>query len=145
PGATLGPTGGSQQSRARVAGLTPVTFSANALAATVHSADVIANETWAAAQSPHVVTAYLRVRNNATLTIAAGAVVKFDAGAGLQVGDTTLGEAGALVLDGTAAPIPMTANSGSPASGFWKGLEVETSLAVRGGRHGLAGCGGGVA
>ena len=143
-GATLGPTGGAQQFRASVAGLTPVTFNANALAAAVHSADVIANETWAAAQSPHVVTAYLRVRNNATLTIAAGAVVKFDAGAGLQVGDTTLGESGGLVLDGTAAPIMMTANSGSPASGFWKGLEVQKSLAGPAWRRVLVEWGGGV-
>src|SRR5207247_9073882 len=70
-GATRGPTGGAQQFRASVAGLTPVTFSANALAATVHSADVIANETRAAAQSPHALTAYRRSRNGATVTIAA--------------------------------------------------------------------------
>ena len=96
----------------------------------MHSADIIANETWTAAQSPHVVTAYLRVRNNATLTIAAGAVVKFDSLAGLQVGDTTLGEAGGLVLDGTSAPITLTANSGAPVRGFWRGLKLAKSLSV---------------
>jgi YVTN family beta-propeller protein len=97
---------------------------------TTHSSDVTVNETWTAAQSPHIVTGYLRVRNGATLTIESGALVRFDAGAGLQVGDTALGESGGLVLDGSGAGITLTANSASPIPGFWRGIELQRSLAV---------------
>ncbi len=97
---------------------------------TVHSADIVANETWTAAQNPHVVTAYIRVRNGATLTIEDGAEVRFDGNTGLQVGDTALGETGGLVMQGTPGTIRLTANTGSPSPGFWRGLEVQRSLAV---------------
>lgn len=97
---------------------------------TAHASDITADETWTAAASPHQVSGYLRVRNGATLTIEPGAEVRFDAGAGLQLGDTTLGETGGLVLAGTAAAqITLTANSGAPTPGFWRGLEVQRNLA----------------
>ncbi|HXJ29031.1 MAG TPA: Ig-like domain-containing protein, partial [Gemmatimonadales bacterium] len=100
--------------------------------ATVHAADILADETWAA--GTHTVTGYLRVRNGAKLTIALGATVKFDAGAGLQIGDTTLAQTGQLLMDGTqagAAPgITLTANTGSPVPGFWKGIEVQRNLGL---------------
>jgi YVTN family beta-propeller protein len=99
-------------------------------AQTVHSADITANETWAAAGNPHIVTDTLKVRNGATLTIEDGAMVRFDAGAGLQVGDTTAGETGGLVMQGTPGSITLTANTGSPTPGFWRGIEVQRSLAV---------------
>src|SRR5205807_7241716 len=85
---------------------------------------------WTAAQSPHRVSGVLRIRNNATLTIEPGTVVKFDSLGGLQVGDSALGEAGGLVLDGSSAPITLTAGSAAPASGFWRGLEVQRALPV---------------
>ena len=99
-------------------------------AQTVHSADVITNETWTAAQNPHLVTGYLRIRNGATLTVEDGAVVRFDAGTGLQVGDTTLGQTGGLVMQATPGSITLTANTGSPTPGFWRGIEVQNSLTV---------------
>jgi YVTN family beta-propeller protein len=89
-----------------------------------HVTDITADETWAAAGT-HVVTGYLRIRNGATLTIADGATVQFDSAAGLQVGDAALGEAGSLVMLGTPGSIHLTANTGSPVPGFWRGLEVQ--------------------
>ena len=97
---------------------------------TTHTVDITADSTWTAAASPHIVNGYLRIRNGATLTIQPGALVKFNAGSGLQVGDTASNQAGALVLDGTAAPIVLTANTASPAAGFWRGVEVQRSLPV---------------
>ncbi|MGE5761583.1 MAG: beta strand repeat-containing protein, partial [Gemmatimonadota bacterium] len=97
---------------------------------TTHSVDITADSTWTAAASPHIVSGYLRIRNGATLTIQPGAVVKFDAGAGLQVGDTGLGQAGRLVLDGTGPGITLTANTATPTPGFWKGIEVQRNLAL---------------
>ncbi|HET9708689.1 MAG TPA: invasin domain 3-containing protein [Gemmatimonadales bacterium] len=100
--------------------------------ATVHSTDILADETWAAGS--HTVTSYIRVRKGAKLTIALGAVVKFDAGAGLQIGDTALNETGQLLMDGTqlgpAQGITLTANTGSPVPGFWKGIEVQRNLGL---------------
>jgi len=92
---------------------------------TAHSGDITASETWSAVASPHIVSGYLKIVNGATLTIEDGATVKFDAGAGLQVGDTSLGQPGSLVMLGTPGSIHLTANTGSPAPGFWRGLEVQ--------------------
>ena len=89
-----------------------------------HVTDITADETWAAVGT-HVVTGYLRIRNGATLTIADGATVQFDSAAGLQVGDTALGEVGSLVMLGTPGSIHLTANTGSPVPGFWRGLEIQ--------------------
>ena len=92
---------------------------------TVHSGDITANETWTAAASPHIVSGYLKIVNGATLTIEDGATAKFDAGAGLQIGDTGLAQPGDLVMLGTPGSIHLTANTASPAPGFWRGLEVQ--------------------
>ncbi|HMA42336.1 MAG TPA: invasin domain 3-containing protein [Gemmatimonadales bacterium] len=97
---------------------------------TTHTVDITADSTWTTAASPHIVNGYLRIRNGATLTIQPGALVKFNAGSGLQVGDTAANQAGGLVLDGTAAPIVLTANTATPAAGFWRGIEVQRSLPV---------------
>ncbi|HTH64466.1 MAG TPA: invasin domain 3-containing protein [Gemmatimonadales bacterium] len=113
---------------------------------TVHAADILADETWAAGS--HTVSAYIRVRNGAKLTIALGATVKFDAGAGLQIGDTALNQSGQLLMDGTqpgAAPgITLTANTGSPVPGFWKGIEVQRNVALTTWRRTLIEWAGGV-
>jgi YVTN family beta-propeller protein len=92
---------------------------------TTHAADITANETWTAIASPHIVGGYLKIVNGATLTIEEGATVKFDAGAGLQLGDTTTSDAGNLVMLGTPGSIHLTANTGSPVPGFWRGLEIQ--------------------
>ncbi len=95
----------------------------------VHTTDITADSTWTAAASPHIVGANIRIRSGATLTIQAGATVKFDAGAGLQVGDTALGESGRLNMDGGTPGITLTANTGTPTPGFWRGIEVQRALA----------------
>ncbi len=97
---------------------------------TTHAADILTNETWTAATSPHIVSGYLRIMNGATLTIEDGATVKFDAGAGLQIGDVASGQPGALVMIGTPGSIHLTANTASPGPGFWKGLEVQKAGAA---------------
>ena len=94
----------------------------------VHTTDITADETWTAAASPHIVGANIRIRNGATLTIQAGVIARFDAGAGLQIGDTTLGEAGRLSMDGGGLGILLTANTGTPIPGFWRGIEVQRAL-----------------
>ncbi len=92
---------------------------------TAHASDITANETWTAIASPHIVGGYLRILNGATLTIEDGATVKFDAGAGLQLGDTASSNVGNLVMLGTPGSIHLTANTGSPVPGFWRGLEIQ--------------------
>jgi hypothetical protein len=92
---------------------------------TVHATDITANETWTAAASPHEVTGFLKIRNGATLTIEDGAEVRFNAGAGLQVGDTALAESGGLVMSGTPGSILLTADTVTPSAGFWRGIEVQ--------------------
>ncbi|HYU67009.1 MAG TPA: Ig-like domain-containing protein, partial [Jatrophihabitantaceae bacterium] len=94
----------------------------------VHSADIIADETWTGAGSPHIVSGVLKIRAGATLTIEDQATVKFDSGAGLQVGDNALAEAGSLVMLGTPGSIHLTANSATPAPGFWQGIEVQKAV-----------------
>ena len=98
---------------------------------TVHVANILADSTWTAVASPHVVHGYLKIANGATLTIQPGAVVKFDTASGLQVGDTAAGQAGGLSLAGTAAqPIALTVDSTAIRPGFWKGIEVQRLLAA---------------
>jgi len=92
---------------------------------TTHASDITTNETWTAVTSPHIVSGYLKIVSGATLTIEDGATVKFDAGAGLQLGDTTTSGAGNLVMLGTPGGIHLTANTASPGPGFWRGLEIQ--------------------
>ena len=94
----------------------------------VHTSDITADSTWTAAASPHIVGSYIHVRNGATLTIQAGAIVKFDPGTGLQIGDTVLGQTGRLNMDGAGLGILLTANTGTPVPGFWRGIEVQRAL-----------------
>jgi len=96
-------------------------------AGTSHSGTISADEVWTATASPHIVTSTVYVYNSATpptLTIEAGAVVKFDTGAGIVVGDSYYGYYGKIVADGTASQITLTTNSGSPAAGDWYGIEL---------------------
>ncbi len=94
---------------------------------TAHASDITANETWTALASPHIVSGYLKIVNGATLTIEDGATVKFDAGAGLQVGDTGLAQPGGLVMLGTPGSIHLTTN-GAAVPGFWRGIELQKAV-----------------
>jgi hypothetical protein len=87
-------------------------------------------QTWPNPGVPFIVNEDLSVGNNATpatLTLAAGTVVRFGANARLVVSSTG-DNLGGLVLDGTAdAPILLTAHSDNPQPGHWRGVHVVTT------------------
>jgi hypothetical protein len=68
-------------------------------AGTMHGMNVMADETWTAAASPHIVTTSIGVRG-ATLTIEPCAVVRIRAGHFITVGQTPGGAPAALVAHG---------------------------------------------
>lgn len=84
---------------------------------TVHNGNVTANETWRAANNPHVVEGTIEVIG-ATLTIEAGVQLRFSQDAELRI--TT----GMLKAQGTQqAPIRMVSNQeGTPTKGYWRGV-----------------------
>lgn len=93
-----------------------------------HSGTVMSDETWYAADNPHIVTGDVTVRgsyyNNytATLTIEPGCIIKFNPATSLFIG---VGEYayGILNAQGTSdSPIIFTSNASSPAVGDWKGI-----------------------
>jgi hypothetical protein len=91
---------------------------------TVHSTAITANETWSEAGNPHVVPGDLAVGGDSspTLTVSAGTVVRFGAGARLFVGEV---KPGGLIVDGTeASPVLFTADSASPQPGHWQGVHL---------------------
>jgi hypothetical protein len=84
--------------------------------AVVHNGNVTANETWRAANNPHVVEGTIEVIG-ATLTIEAGVEIRFSQDAELRI--TT----GMLKAQGTQqAPIRMVSNQGTPTKGYWRGV-----------------------
>jgi hypothetical protein len=84
---------------------------------TVHDTSITTNQTWLAANNPHVVRGALEVLSNATLTLEAGVELRFDQESELRV--TT----GALRAMGTeAAPIRMVARHFAPTKGYWRGV-----------------------
>lgn len=89
----------------------------------MHGGAICSDETWAAADSPHIVADYVLVRgfNDPTLTIEPGSVVKFYPGTGIFVGRDVQTD-GALIADGTSGPITFTSNESAPAAGDWLGL-----------------------
>lgn len=93
---------------------------------TYHSENITADETWYAADNPHIVTGPIGVGNGdggtATLTIEPGCIVRFaaDADAGIGVGWTAQGS---IVAVGTPLlPILFTSNAAVPQRGDWRGL-----------------------
>src|SRR3990172_9818432 len=95
-------------------------FSTGTTYALNHSGAITSSETWTLANSPHIVTGTVDVRNGATLTIEPGCQVKFDSGKGLYIG---LYGAATLNATGTSAnPITFTSNASTPAPGNWQGI-----------------------
>ncbi|WP_375765075.1 Ig-like domain-containing protein [Archangium gephyra] len=83
---------------------------------TLHETAITANETWRAANNPHVVRGALQV-TGATLTIEAGVELRFDQDSELRV------ITGALRALGTPeAPIRMVARQSVPTKGYWRGV-----------------------
>lgn len=89
----------------------------------VHSGTISpAGETWSLCGSPHFVKGDFRVegKESPVLTIEAGAVVRFESGASISVGQDA---PGGLAITGTAdKPVILTADSAGPQPGFWKGV-----------------------
>ena len=95
-------------------------FTTGATYALNHSGAITSSETWALADSPHIVTANVNVYNGAVLTIEPGCQVKFDAGTIIYFG---LSGASTLNAAGTSLnPITFTSNAGTPAAGDWQGI-----------------------
>ncbi len=79
-------------------------------------------ETWGLCGSPHIVAGGFRVEgtDSPILTIEAGAVVRFENGASLEIGDRL---PGGLLINGTAErPVVLTADTAGAESGFWRGI-----------------------
>ncbi|MFZ5827942.1 MAG: copper amine oxidase N-terminal domain-containing protein [Bacillota bacterium] len=79
-------------------------------------------ETWGKCGSPHIVSGAFRVEgtDSPILTIEPGAVVRFEAGASIQVGQWA---PGGFVVNGTTTDRALfTADSSGPQPGFWNGI-----------------------
>lgn len=79
--------------------------------------------TWSVNGSPYIVTGTVTVASAGSLSIAAGATVKFNSGTGLIV-------QGPLTAVGTAtSPVVFTTSSTSTARGQWTGIQFSQSVA----------------
>jgi hypothetical protein len=91
----------------------------------VHSGTIKpGGETWGVCGSPHFVkgTFWVEGKDSPILTIEAGAVVRFENGASLWIGENA---PGGLVAEGTAEkPIVFTADTAGAQPGFWQGIQL---------------------
>lgn len=107
---------------------------------TPHAGDVLENQVWTAAASPHVVTGDVNVRSSARLLIEPCAEVRFAPGAHLFVAYPGTPSAGALVAEGTAArPIRFVGDGGAR----WASVSVHAPGTARLAHVFLSGGGGG--
>ena len=82
--------------------------------------NVTADLTLTAACSPYTIKADIRVDGNATLTIEAGAVLRFQPDTKIWIGYST---AGKIIAVGTAtSPITFTSANTTPGAGDWAGI-----------------------
>jgi len=89
-----------------------------------HSGYIESDETWTLVDSPHIVTGNITVRNNAVLTIAAGAEVRFDSDKFLRIGYTSSGTLQAIGT--TQKQIIFTSNASTKADGDWFYIDFST-------------------
>lgn len=94
---------------------------------TNHSGVISTDETWYAADNPHVCTGDVTVSSTSqpTLTLEPGVIVKFNAGKRMSIGNTSNPSyAGGLIAVGTEdSMITFTSNSATPAAGDWDYIE----------------------
>jgi sugar lactone lactonase YvrE len=88
--------------------------------------------TWTAA-IPYVISGYLTVQGvdgadaTTTLTLAPGAVLKFNQSRYLNIGSSS-GNPGALIAHGTSAyPIVFTSNQAAPTAGYWNNILINNT------------------
>jgi hypothetical protein len=94
------------------------TVSAKFLDITINQ-DITASATWTADKT-YIISGDVTVGNNSVITIEAGTVIKFDAGASLSIGYSSNAT---FIANGTAAkPIIFKSSALSPAAGAWEGL-----------------------
>lgn len=93
----------------------------------IHDKDITATETWTTFDSPHIVKGTLKVGSDsglATLNIDGCAVVRFEAGAGLEI--AAAGKRGALYAAGIDNYHPITFTGTEQKPGHWKGIYFGT-------------------
>ncbi len=82
----------------------------------------VGGETWGKCGSPHIVsgTFYVEGTDSPILTIEPGAVLRFEANSGIEVGGSA---PGGLVVNGKDGdPVYFTADTSGPQAGFWDGI-----------------------
>ncbi len=115
-------------------------------AGTTHSGDIMGNERWTAADSPHVITGNVRIFS--TVTLEPCALVRLGDSKGIQVGSTT--QMGKLVAQGT--PTQQVTFAAEDSSKPWGSISVDImgsldftdTVLVGGANPGSAQNGGGV-
>lgn len=101
-------------------GQTSVVWTVSAASPVVNvTTDITSSVTWTANKT-YILTGDIEVLNSSVLTIEAGTVIKFNAGASLSIGYSSNAT---LIANGTAAsPITFTSSAVLPAAGAWEGL-----------------------
>jgi hypothetical protein len=89
---------------------------------TNHNSDIANGDSvWYASGNPHIVEQRLAIGDNGKLTIMPGCIVKFAAGAGFTVGNTTAGEL--IAIGKVDSIIYFTSNATTPNPGDWEGFD----------------------
>jgi hypothetical protein len=99
---------------------------------THHNSDIASGDSvWYASGNPHIVEQRLAIGDNGKLTIMPGCIVKFAAGAGFTVGNTTSGEL--IAIGKVDSIIYFTADATTPNPGYWAGFDFfgETRATTR--------------
>ena len=100
----------------------PNTFDSDDVVA-VAGGIVSSDATWSALGAPYRLDGRVQVKGSAapTLTIAAGVTLKMGEDTALEIGAE---EQGALIADGSVAPITFTSSRESPAAGDWEAVGI---------------------
>jgi len=96
------------------------------LEGTIVNTNITSSVTWTLAGSPYIIATNVTIygASSPVVTIDPGVVVKFNAGYSLSIGhSSSSSNPGGMVVNGTAEnPVLFTANSDTPAPGFWANI-----------------------